>query len=144
MDNKSVPSFLAGINFAHTKYYYNPCFGQIRLERNSNRSDSIRLTLRQSKNWRFKLNFWSSLSPMLINMLFDTVKMHKIRNDIKTAVSNKNGPVFEAESGILTEILSNPSKFYQMGNPWRAQARISALITSNRKNCLQNSNLIKQ
>jgi len=53
-------------------------------------------------------------------MLFDTAKMHKIRNDIKTAVSNKNGPVFEAESGILTEILSNPSKFYQMGNPWRA------------------------
>ena len=48
---------------------------------------------------------------MLINMLFDTVKMHKIRNDIKTAVSNKNGPVFKAESRILTKILSNPLKF---------------------------------
>ena len=57
---------------------------------------------------------------MLINTLFDTAKMHNLTNDMKTSVSNKNGPVFEAESGILTEILSNPSKFYQMGNPWRA------------------------
>ena len=52
---------------------------------------------------------------MLINMLFDTTKMHKLLIDIKIAVSIKNGPVFEAESRILTVILSNPSKFHING-----------------------------
>ena len=67
--NKSVPSFQAGITFAHTKYYYNPAMDRSGWEtyknKNPNRSDSTSLTVRQSKikkltqmyAWRFNKIF---------------------------------------------------------------------------------------
>ena len=51
--NKSVPSFQAGITFAHTKYYYNPAMDRSGWEtyknKNPNRSDFISLTVGSPK-----------------------------------------------------------------------------------------------